>query len=61
MSTEDLQRTIEAAWEARDDISPATTGAVREAVETALGMLDSGKSRVAEKCDGMWIVHQWLK
>ena len=61
MSTEDLQRTIEAAWEARDDISPATTGAVREAVETALGLLDSGKSRVAEKRDGTWIVHQWLK
>ena len=61
MSTEDLQRTIEAAWEARDDISPATTGAVRDAVETALGLLDSGKSRVAEKRDGTWIVHQWLK
>ena len=61
MSSEDLQRTIEAAWEARDGVNASTKGAVREAVETALGMLDSGKSRVAEKVDGSWIVHQWLK
>ena len=61
MSSEDLQRTIEAAWEARDGVNASTKGAVREAVETALGMLDSGKSRVAEKVDGNWIVHQWLK
>ena len=61
MSTEDLQRTIDAAWEARDGVSPATTGAVREAVETALDMLNSGKARVAEKVGGSWVVHQWLK
>ena len=61
MSTHDLQSTIEASWEARDSISPATKGAVREAVETALDMLDSGKARVAEKVDGEWVVHQWLK
>ncbi len=61
MSTHDLQSTIDAAWEARDSISPATKGAVREAVETALDMLDSGKARVAEKVDGEWVVHQWLK
>ena len=61
MSSEDLQRTIEAAWEARDGVNASTKGDVREAVETALGMLDSGKSRAAEKIDGNWIVHQWLK
>ena len=61
MSTDDLQSTIDAAWEARDSVSPATTGAVREAVETALDMLDSGKARVAEKVGDTWVVHQWLK
>jgi len=61
MSSEDLQRTIEAAWDARDGVNASTTGAVREAVETALDMLDSGKARVAEKVGGSWVVHQWLK
>ena len=31
------------------------------AVETAIAMLDSGDARVAEKIDGDWHVHQWLK
>ena len=58
----DLENTIEAAFEARDTISPATKGAVREAVEDALTLLDSGQRRVAERQDdGAWIVNQWLK
>jgi 2,3,4,5-tetrahydropyridine-2-carboxylate N-succinyltransferase len=61
----DLARTIEAAWEERAGISPATTGAVREAVDEALNLLDSGKVRVAEKAAGAngqeWQVNQWLK
>ena len=61
MSFTDLAATIDAAWEARDTVNPATTGAVRDAVETALGMLDTGHLRVAENVDGAWITHQWLK
>jgi 2,3,4,5-tetrahydropyridine-2-carboxylate N-succinyltransferase len=57
----DLQSTIEAAWEARAEVSFATTGAVREAVVEALELLDSGKARVAEKTGNDWHVHQWLK
>jgi 2,3,4,5-tetrahydropyridine-2-carboxylate N-succinyltransferase len=57
----DLARTIDAAWEDRAQIGPATQGAVREAVERALAMLDSGEARVAEKVGGAWQVHQWLK
>ena len=34
---------------------------MREVVETALGLLDAGKARVAEKIDGAWVVNQWLK
>jgi 2,3,4,5-tetrahydropyridine-2-carboxylate N-succinyltransferase len=58
----DLARTIEAAFEARDGISTDTTGAVREAVDTALSLLDRGEARVATRGDdGVWTVHQWLK
>jgi 2,3,4,5-tetrahydropyridine-2-carboxylate N-succinyltransferase len=60
--TADLVRTIDEAWEARDGIGLATTGAVRDAVERALAGLDAGTYRVAEKQgDGHWLVHQWLK
>jgi 2,3,4,5-tetrahydropyridine-2,6-dicarboxylate N-succinyltransferase len=61
MSTADLARTIDAAWEDRANVTPSTTGAVREAVEEAMSLLDSGKARVAEKTGGEWQVHQWLK
>ena len=52
---------IEAAWEIRDTLSPSTTGPVRDAVEKALGLIDNGRFRVAEKIDGEWVTHQWLK
>jgi 2,3,4,5-tetrahydropyridine-2-carboxylate N-succinyltransferase len=61
MSHDDLARTIDAAWERRQDLSPASGGADREAVDTALDLLDRGAVRVAEPVDGNWIVHQWLK
>ena len=60
--TTDLQSVIEAAFDARDTISTETTGEVREAVNAALAMLDSGEARVAEKgITGDWVVNQWLK
>jgi 2,3,4,5-tetrahydropyridine-2-carboxylate N-succinyltransferase len=61
MSHSDLQSTLESAWDARADISDATTGPVREAVEEAIALLDCGRLRVAQKVDGEWVVHQWLK
>ena len=61
-SLSDLAKTIDDAFEKRDDVSPATKGAVREAVERALDLLDEGKARVAEsRADGKWQVNQWLK
>jgi 2,3,4,5-tetrahydropyridine-2-carboxylate N-succinyltransferase len=59
--TADLAKTIDAAWDARDTLNTQTKGAVRDAVETALEGLDSGKMRVAEKGPGGWVVNQWLK
>src|SRR2546423_11960393 len=57
----DLAKTIDDAFEARNDISPATKGPVREAVDEALDLLDRGEKRVAEKQNGKWQVNQWLK
>jgi 2,3,4,5-tetrahydropyridine-2,6-dicarboxylate N-succinyltransferase len=57
-----LQAVLDAAWENRADFSPASAPAeVRQAVEEALLALDRGELRVAEKIDGKWAVHQWLK
>jgi 2,3,4,5-tetrahydropyridine-2,6-dicarboxylate N-succinyltransferase len=61
MGTAELQATIDAAWEARESITAATQGPVRGAVDETLGALDGGRLRVAEKIDGAWRVHQWLK
>jgi 2,3,4,5-tetrahydropyridine-2-carboxylate N-succinyltransferase len=57
----DLARTIDDAWENRETLGVSTKGAVREAVETVLEDLDSGRLRVAEKINGEWHIHQWLK
>ena len=61
MSRGDLAQAVEAAWEKRDTLTPASGGGAAEAVETALALLDSGEARVAEKRDGAWVVNQWLK
>src|SRR5947199_355579 len=62
MPHDELAKTIDAAFETRERIGPSTQGAVRDAVEHALDLLDRGEARVAERrADGSWHVHQWLK
>ncbi|WP_084861683.1 2,3,4,5-tetrahydropyridine-2,6-dicarboxylate N-succinyltransferase [Salibaculum halophilum] len=62
MSNAQLETAIEAAWETRDQITPATGGETREAIEETLTALDSGALRVAERGeDGTWHVNQWAK
>lgn len=57
-----LEHVIEAAFDNRDTVSTSTKGEIRDAVETALNLLDSGQVRVAARGeDGTWTVHQWLK
>lgn len=57
-----LETTIETAFDNRDGVNVSTKGEVRDAVNTSLQLLDSGKVRVAEKqADGNWKVNQWLK
>src|SRR6202158_3854205 len=62
MSYNELQATIEAAFESRANITAQNASAeVRAGVETALGLLDAGKLRVGEKLDGTWRVNEWRK
>jgi 2,3,4,5-tetrahydropyridine-2-carboxylate N-succinyltransferase len=61
MSHEGVQAVINAAFENRNQVSPATVGEVRDAVETALNLMDRGDARVAEKGTEGWQVNQWLK
>jgi len=58
----DYAPAIEAAWEARDTITPETGGAARAAIESVLEALDKGAVRVAEPREGgVWHVNQWAK
>ena len=62
MAFAELAKTIDSAFERRDELGPASKGAVREAIEQALELLDRGAARVAERAsDGTWRVNQWLK
>jgi 2,3,4,5-tetrahydropyridine-2-carboxylate N-succinyltransferase len=62
MSNAKLEAAIEAAWDARDNITPDTKGDTRAAIEHTLDALDSGKLRVAERREnGDWHVNQWAK
>jgi 2,3,4,5-tetrahydropyridine-2-carboxylate N-succinyltransferase len=61
MSHADLAAAIDDAWERRTEISPATTGPARDAVEQALTLMDAGDLRIAVPEGGTWTVHQWVK
>ena len=56
------QQVIEEAWEARATLSPgAASVALKDAVASVIDDLDSGRLRVAEKANGGWTTHQWIK
>ena len=57
-----LQKIIDDAFERRAEITPRNVDAqLKEAVNTVMEYIDQGKLRVAEKIDGQWVTHQWLK
>jgi len=60
-SYEPLQTAIDLAWESRTQITAGSAPKVLEAVEAAVAELNAGRLRVAEKVDGQWVTHQWLK
>lgn len=57
----ELAQIIDAAWENRSEIGFATTGDIRDAVETVLSGLDAGRLRVASQTADGWVVNQWVK
>jgi len=60
--SQDLQTIIDTAWDNRASLNPSSVPTeVRGAVGHVLNDLDSGKLRVAEKIDGQWVTHQWIK
>jgi 2,3,4,5-tetrahydropyridine-2-carboxylate N-succinyltransferase len=63
MSSQQLQSIIEAAWEDRTKLSPASAPQdIRDAVEAVIGQLNNGSLRVATRqAVGQWTVHQWIK
>jgi 2,3,4,5-tetrahydropyridine-2,6-dicarboxylate N-succinyltransferase len=62
MKLDAMRSVIEAAFEQRQRLTPDNaTSEVRHAVENAIGMLDRGEARVAEKRDDQWHVNEWLK
>ena len=61
LKNNEIKSAIELAWEDRDNISSETTGDIRDSVDMAMGLLDSGEERVAYKENNKWTVNQWLK
>jgi len=61
MNAEQMQKTVDEAWESRDTVNAATKGPIRDAVVATLEALDAGSLRVAEKRDSGWHVNQWCK
>ena len=60
--SEALQNIIDAAWEHRATLSPTNAPKdVADAVESVISDLNKGRKRVAEKFNGEWVTHQWLK
>jgi 2,3,4,5-tetrahydropyridine-2,6-dicarboxylate N-succinyltransferase len=61
-STQQLEQTIDGAWEDRAGLGPNSAPAtVAHAVARVLDELDQGRLRVAEKLNGSWVTHQWIK
>jgi len=60
-SMEEIQHSIEQAWNNKQNLGVETTGSIRDAITKTLNSLDAGKLRVAEKINNQWVVHQWVK
>ncbi len=59
---QELQTIIDEAFEIRADITPRNVAPkLKEAIQETLNLLDTGRLRVAERIDGAWVTHQWIK
>ena len=57
----DIEKIINDAWEIKDQINKDSDKSITDAVKHILKELDQGKIRVAEKIDGKWVTHQYIK
>jgi 2,3,4,5-tetrahydropyridine-2-carboxylate N-succinyltransferase len=57
----ELEALIDDLWARRDQLNASTRGPEADAVRSVLVGLDRGRLRVAEKIDGAWVTHQWVK
>ena len=61
MIKNELETIINQAWDKREEINKDSDKKIIDAINQTVNDLDSGASRVAEKIDGSWITHQYLK
>ncbi len=62
MPTQTLESLIDAAFERRAELSPSAVPTdLSQALDRVIADLNAGRLRVAEKIDGRWTTHQWLK
>ena len=57
----DIEKIINDAWNNKDQINPNSDKKIKDTINQIIADLDSGKFRVAEKIDGEWITHQYIK
>ncbi len=60
--TKDLKTTIESAWKNRINLTALSSSAeIQAAISEVIHRLDQGWLRVAEKINGTWVIHHWIK
>ena len=61
MSKNDSETIINQAWDDKEKINKNSDKKIIDVINQTLNDLDSGVVRVAEKIDGNWVTHQYLK
>jgi 2,3,4,5-tetrahydropyridine-2-carboxylate N-succinyltransferase len=61
MSKNELEAIINQAWEKKEEINKNSEKKIIDAINQTINNLDSGSARVAEKINGDWVTHQYLK
>ena len=56
-----IENIINDAWINKDQINPSSEKKIKDTIDKIIDDLDSGKIRVAEKINGEWVTHQYIK
>ena len=57
----DIEKIINEAWEIKDQINKNSDKSILDTINQIIEDLDQGKKRVAEKINGKWTTHQYIK